>query len=286
MDAVEAALASGQSSVNVAVQRLSLPDNVQMTNGGTGPYNGSLLLITSGRGSLPPSLVLVNPRSPYNTTVLLNNYYGRQFNSLNDGKIHPSGKIFFTDAPYGNVLGFRPAPAMPNQVYRFDPVTKDVRVVAGDFTICQWHCVRFCRNYRICVGRLVAPPNWQTDLNMFLLSHRSDTGSTGGSTRPSSIYAFDVDPITHAFTNRRIFAYSDTGIPDGLQVDAQGNVYSGADDGVHVWNSRGTLLGKFVTGQVSANMAFAGDGRLVILAETKVFVAKIAAKPSSVVYPR
>jgi hypothetical protein len=33
-------------------------------------------------------------------------------------------------------------------------------------------------------------------------------------------------------------------------------------------------------------MAFAGDGRLVILAETKVFVAKIAAKPSSVVYPR
>jgi gluconolactonase len=70
-----------------------------MTNGGTGPYNGSLLLITSGWGSLPPSLVLVNPRSPYNTTVLLNNYYGRQFNSLNDGKIHPSGKIFFTDAP-------------------------------------------------------------------------------------------------------------------------------------------------------------------------------------------
>ena len=38
---------------------------------------------------------------------------------------------------YGNVLGFRPAPSMPNQVYRFDPVTKDVRVVAGDFTICN-----------------------------------------------------------------------------------------------------------------------------------------------------
>lgn len=71
-----------------------------MTNGGTGPYNGSLVLITSGRGSRPPSIVLANPRSPYNSTVLLNNFFGRQFNSLNDAKVHPSGKIFFTDAPY------------------------------------------------------------------------------------------------------------------------------------------------------------------------------------------
>lgn len=70
-----------------------------MTNGGTGPYNGSLLLITSGRGNRPSSIVAVHPKSPYNTTVLLNNFYGRQFNSLNDAKIHPSGKIFVTDAP-------------------------------------------------------------------------------------------------------------------------------------------------------------------------------------------
>ena len=69
-----------------------------MTNGGTGPFHGSLLLVTSGRGLLPPSLVLVNPHPPYNTTVLLDNFYGRQFNSLNDVKVHPiSGKIFITD---------------------------------------------------------------------------------------------------------------------------------------------------------------------------------------------
>ena len=68
-----------------------------MTNGGTGPYNGSLLLITSGRGPLPPSIVLVNPKPPNNATVLLDNFFGRQFDSLNDIKVHPSGKIFFTD---------------------------------------------------------------------------------------------------------------------------------------------------------------------------------------------
>lgn len=69
-----------------------------MTNGGTGPYNSSLLLVTSGRGSLPPSIVLVNPLPPYNVTVLLDNYFGRQFVSLNDIKVHPTnGKLFFTD---------------------------------------------------------------------------------------------------------------------------------------------------------------------------------------------
>ena len=72
-----------------------------MTNGGTGPLNGSLLLINSGRGPLPPSIVLSDPNPPFTTKVLLDNFFGRQFNSSNDIKIHPiSKKIFFTDAPY------------------------------------------------------------------------------------------------------------------------------------------------------------------------------------------
>lgn len=78
--------------------QLNLPDTIQMTNGGTGPLKGSLVLSTSGRGPLPPSIALVNPDPPYNVTVLLDNFYGRQFNSLNDIKVHPgSGKIFVVD---------------------------------------------------------------------------------------------------------------------------------------------------------------------------------------------
>lgn len=68
-----------------------------MVNGGT-PLGSNLLLIGSGRGNLPPSLVLVNPRPPFNATTIMDNVHGRQFNSLNDAKIHPkSGAIFFTD---------------------------------------------------------------------------------------------------------------------------------------------------------------------------------------------
>ncbi|KAK0186535.1 calcium-dependent phosphotriesterase [Armillaria mellea] len=249
--------------VDVPVTELVLSEEIQMTNGGTGPYKGSLLLITSGRGTRPPSIALVNPREPHNVTVLLDNFFGRQFNSLNDIKVHPSsGKIFFTDVTYAYLYGFRPAPMMPNQVYRFDPDTGDVRVVADSFVRCNG--IAFTGDGRT--------------------AYVSDTGTSGGEllglnqTLPTTIYAFDVDENTQTFKNRRTFAYVDAGVPDGIQVDAMGNVYTGCGDGVHVFNEHGTILGKFFLGSTSANMAFAGDGRLIILAETKIFLAHIAAK--------
>lgn len=68
-----------------------------------------------------------------------------------------------------------------------------------------------------------------------------------------------------------------SGVPDGLKVDTSGNVYVGCGDGVHVWNPDGDLLGKIFLGTGSANLAFAGDAGLVILAETKIFLAKFGA---------
>ncbi len=79
--------------------QVPLSDDLQMTNGGT-PFRGNLLFVNAGRGTLPPNVVLVNPQPPYNDTVLLDNFFGRQFNSINDVKIHPTSKvIFFTDPP-------------------------------------------------------------------------------------------------------------------------------------------------------------------------------------------
>lgn len=66
--------------------------------------------------------------------VILNNYFGRQFNSLNDVAIHPESKdIYFTDTIYGYVQDFRPAPGLQDQVYRFNPDTGGVTVVADGF---------------------------------------------------------------------------------------------------------------------------------------------------------
>jgi gluconolactonase len=230
-----------------------------MINGGTGPYQGSLLLFNSGRGSLPSTIALANPKSPYNATILLDNYTGKQFNSLNDGKVHPkSGNIFFTDPSYGYLNRFRPAPQLPNQVYRFDPKTKAVKIVADRFD--QPNGIAFTADGKT--------------------AYITDTGNVSkmsgvDKAQRSIIFAFDVDSTTEAFTNRRVFAYVDSGIPDGIQLDTNGNVYSGCGDGVHVWNSAGTLLGKFYIGTTSANMVFANGGDLFILAETKIYLARL-----------
>lgn len=53
-----------------------------------------------------------------------------------------------------------------------------------------------------------------------------------------------------------------------------------------MWNPDGVLLGKFFVDAVSANMVFAGDGRLAILAETNVYLVHFAAKGFSLGGPR
>ncbi|TFK94522.1 D-lactonohydrolase-like protein [Polyporus arcularius HHB13444] len=259
----------GVTPVNVNATKIDLPETIQATNGGTGLFNGNLVLVTDGNGPLPPSLALVYPEPPYNATVLLDNFFGRQFNSLNDVKIYPgSNKLFFTDSTYGYLYQLRPPPLLPNQVYRFDPDTGSVRVVADGFDKCNG--LAFTRDGKT--------------------AYVGDSGSNDGllginQTKPATIYAFDIDAKSMAFTNRRVFAYIDTGIPDGIQLDAAGNVYAGTGDGAQVWGQDGTLLGKFFLGTVSSNLVFAGDGRLVILADTAIYLAKIAATANTLSFP-
>jgi len=254
-------LKQARSGGNVTVTKVPLSDDIQMTNGGTN-FRGQLLLINSGRGDLPPSVALVNPKAPFNSTILLDNFFGRQFNSLNDAKIHPTSKaIFFTVVTYGWLNHFRPLPLMPNQVYRFDPDTGDVRVVADQFV----------RDNGLA---------FSADGNTAFVC---DTGGSGGflgnnSTLPATIYAYDVDPISQAFKNRRVFSYVDSGVPDGIQLDSAGNVYAATGEGVQVWNSAGKLIGKIFVGSVSSNFIFTGMGTMAVLAETKIFFVKFAAE--------
>ena len=62
---------------------------------------------------------------------MLNNHFGRQFNSIDDVSIHPGNKdIYFTDPTYGYVQDFRPPPGLQKQVWRFNDRTGAVTVVA------------------------------------------------------------------------------------------------------------------------------------------------------------
>jgi gluconolactonase len=56
--------------------------------------------------------------------------------------------------------------------------------------------------------------------------------------------------------NKRVFAFAPAGIPDGIKVDAAGNVWSGTGSGVAVWSEAGDLIGQITVQGGAANFGF------------------------------
>lgn len=125
-------LPSSLSSVAAVTCEEIHPDNVPMANGGVNYKNG-VLFCAQGTLEQPGGLAFMSAQPPYESTMLLTSFYGRDFNSVNDVVVHSDGSIWFTDPTYGFEQGIRPRPRLPAQVYRFDPETKSVRAVADGF---------------------------------------------------------------------------------------------------------------------------------------------------------
>lgn len=104
---------------------------IQMTNGGT-PYGRDyLLLANSGRTEKYPGGLSLTPLTEStNSRVVLNNAFGKQFNSPNDVVVHASsGSIWFTDANYGQTQNFRPEVDLAKATWRFQPQTGELSMV-------------------------------------------------------------------------------------------------------------------------------------------------------------
>jgi sugar lactone lactonase YvrE len=94
-------------------------------------------------------------------------------------------------------------------------------------------------------------------------------------------YRFTVNK-DGSWGSRQTFAFVDVGFPDGIHCDTKGYVYAGCGDGVHVWNPAGQLIGKIYLGTPSANFQFAGQGRMVICAETELYYVTLGAKGAEI----
>ncbi|ORX97386.1 lactonohydrolase [Clohesyomyces aquaticus] len=225
---------------------------------GTSPSNGTtpprLLFCDEGDFTNPSSLVSVDPAT--NTSkVILNNFLGRNFSSLNDVRQHPeTGDLWFTDADYGFYQNFRPVPTIPKQVYRFNPSTGEIAVVADGFDQCN--------------GLEFSP-----DLKTLYVTDTGAQHFSPNQTRPATIYAFDIFDGGKRLKNRRTFAYADSGFPDGIHTDMDGNVWAGCGDGVHVWSPEGTLLGKIWIGITSNNFAFL-PGKVLVFSNAQLWIVE------------
>jgi gluconolactonase len=244
--------------------RHQVPQEVRMPSGGVYYNDGILdgvLFCSQGDFETPAALIQMETDYPFRVRTLLNNYHGRRFNSLKDVAMHSDGSIWFTDPVYGFDQGIRPQPELPNQVYRFDPHTGDVRVMADGFGRPSGIC--FSPYEKVC--------------------YVSDTDFIHGNgnidfTRASTIYAYDVEDRRKSkfLLNRRVFAMADVGVPDGLKCDTAGNVYAGCGDGLSIWSPGGVLLGKILVPGGLANFTFGKKGEIFLLNGKKFWVLKVA----------
>ncbi|MFB2552819.1 SMP-30/gluconolactonase/LRE family protein [Ensifer soli] len=192
-------------------------------------------------------------------TVMADRFEGRRLNSPNDVIVRSDGTIWFTDPTYGilsNYEGFKSEPEQPTRnVYRLDPATGDLAAVVTDF--------------RQPNGLAFSPD--ETKLYI------ADSAASHDETAPRHIRVFDVVD-GRRLENGRVFADVDTGLPDGMRVDVEGNVWTSAGDGVHCFAPDGTLLGKILVPQTVANLTFGGPrrNRLFIAATRSLYSVFLA----------
>ena len=191
-------------------------------------------------------------------TVLADQFQGKRLNSPNDVIVHSDGSVWFTDPTYGilsDYEGYRATPEQPvHGVYRIDP-SGAVTLVADDF----------------------AQPNglaFSPDESKLYIA---DSAFSHDRSAPRHIRVFDV--AGGQLTNGRVFAEIDMGLPDGIRVDVEGNIWSSAGDGVHCFAPDGTRLGKILVPETVANLTFGGPmrNRLFIAATSSMYSIYVTA---------
>jgi gluconolactonase len=196
-------------------------------------------------------------------TVLMDSYQGKKLNAPNDLAVHSDGAIWFTDPGYGimsNYEGHKASFELPAVVYRLDPKTREVTVVATDMD----------KPNGICFS-----PDEK-------LVYIVDTGAPKHPKDPHQIRVYDVvDGVR--LKNGRMFVDMSPGNSDGIRCDVDGNVWSAAGwgpeiyNGVHVFAPDGTLIGKIHLPETCANLCFGGakKNRLFMAASQSLYAVYV-----------
>jgi gluconolactonase len=109
-------------------------NSIYMANGGVNYGDDKILFCAQGHTQQPSGIYSMTMAPPYTRERIITDFYGRPFNSVNDLVVaRADGCVWFTDPSYGAEQGYRPKPSLPDQVYRYDPSSGSIRVVADGF---------------------------------------------------------------------------------------------------------------------------------------------------------
>jgi gluconolactonase len=191
--------------------------------------------------------------------TLVDNYGGKRLNSPNDSAFKSNGDLYFTDPPYG----------LPKN---FDDPRRELD---------------FCGVYRLGAdGKLTLLTGDMTRPNGIAFSPDEKTLYVAQSDPEAAIWmAFDVKPDGTLGKGRKFFDSTawvkegKKGLPDGMKVDASGNLFATGPGGLHIFAPDGTHLGTLETGQATGNCAWGDDGTtLYINADMYLVRIKLSTK--------
>lgn len=191
-------------------------------------------------------------------TTLVDRFEGKRINSPNDLVFKSNGDLYFTDPPFGLPKSFDdPRKETPFQgVYRYSKdgkltlLTKDIKAPNG---------IAFSPDEKTLYISNADPVNavWMA----------YDVKADG--TIDAGRVLFNATPWTK----------TKPGVPDGMKVDREGNIFGAGPGGIHVLSPDGRHLGSIETGVPTGNLAWGEDGSsLFITSNTNVFRLKLRTK--------
>jgi len=176
----------------------------------------------------------------YTKTIMTSTYQGKRYNSPNDLIYKSNGDLYFTDPPYG-LEGLNDSPDKEldfNGVYRLS--------TGGEVTL---------------LTDQMSFPNgiaFSPDEHTLYVANSDPTRAIWMAYNIQADGTIDDGHVLFDATSK--VEEGLPGLPDGMTIDQQGNVFATGPGGVLVLSPDGTHLGTILTGEATANCAFGDDG--------------------------
>jgi gluconolactonase len=188
--------------------------------------------------------------------TLVDNYMGRRLNSPNDVIFKSNGDMYFTDPPYGLPKNWDD----PRRELDFCGVyrmARDGKVTLLNRDLTRPNGLAFSPDEKKLYVAQSDPKK------AILMEFPVNTDGTLGAGRLFADLTESVDKMP--------------GLPDGMKVDAQGNLFATGPGGIYIFAPDGKRLGRIETGEKTANCAWGGDGSTLYIT-ADMYICRVKTK--------
>ena len=237
---------------NGSVSEFRKPSN--FSNGNTRDLQGRLITCEH------LSRTVTRTEHSGDVTTIASHYNSKKLNSPNDVVVKSDGSIWFTDPDYGIMSDYegRAAPSEQSScnVYRIDQETGTLCLITD----------KLIKPNGLCFNK--------SETKLYV----SDTGGSHVEGGPRNIYSLDLNRKQLPSQTPEFFAECSNGLFDGFRIDNEDRIWSSAADGVHCYNSKGSLIGKIKIPEMVSNVCFGGArlNRLFITGTTSLYSCYLA----------